>query len=121
MDAHRTDELTQQLPAARPPSTESAESFDDTARDIDERFEALARSLTADLTMTRGRDEHQPRQRRHRVVVVGLLILSAVLLAVGLATPRLAWWFAGAGAFIASFVVDARHRRWPERRIVSVR
>jgi hypothetical protein len=120
MDAHRTDELKQQLPAARPSLTVSTRSAGGTARDIDEQFEALARSLTADLTMTRGRDELQRRQRRHRGVVVGLLILSVVLLAGGLATPRVSWWFAGAGAFIASFLVDARHRRWLERRIVSV-
>jgi len=120
MDAHRTDELTQQVPAPRPSLTVSTRSAGGTVRNIDEQFEALARSFAADLTMTRDRDELQRRQRRHRGVVVGLLILSGVLLAGGLAAPRVAWWFAGAGAFIASFLVDATHRRWLERRNVSV-
>ncbi len=111
MDADRTDKLTQPVPAASPSLTMSTRR----TADIDEQFEVLARSLKVDLAMTRGWDRLQRRRRRNDVVVFGLLVLSVLLLAGGLATPRLVWWLTGAGAFIASFLVDARYRRWLER------
>jgi hypothetical protein len=117
MDADRTDELTEPSATAGPSLTMSTRRSGDLADDVDEQFEVLARSLKVDL----GWDKLQRRQRRNDIVVFGLLVLSVLLLAGGLATPRLLLWLTGAGAFMASFLVDARYRRWLERRLVRVR
>ena len=111
MDADRTDELTE--PAATSPSlTMSTRRPGDLVDDVDEQFEVLARSLKVDL----GWDKLERRQRRNDIVVFGLLVLSVLLLAGGLARPRLLLWLTGAAALMASFLVDARYRRRVERR-----
>lgn len=48
---------------------------------------------------------------RHEAAVVSLLVASAVLLAVGLATLAPIAWLTGAVAFVAAALVDARHER----------
>ena len=50
-----------------------------------------------------------------------LLVVSAVLLTVGLATRSLVPWVAGGHAFLATFGVDGRHQRRLWREAVALR
>jgi hypothetical protein len=49
--------------------------------------------------------------RRDAIAVVGLLVVSAVLLTLGLATPSSLAWVAGGFAFLGAFAVDRRRNR----------
>lgn len=76
--------------------------------EIDEIERTLLRDDPAFAKRLRALDEAD---NRHDTTVFSLLAASAVLLAVGLATLTPAAWLAGAGAFITSSVLDARHER----------
>ena len=49
------------------------------------------------------------------VTIVLLLVVAAVLLAVGLGAQSWFAWFGGGLAFIAAFAVDNRYRAWLQR------
>jgi hypothetical protein len=68
--------------------------------------EIVRRSTAPAVVVPVASDEEEPRRRDHAAVVVALLVAAVLLLAVGLATRSPVAWLAGAGAFLAAFVVD---------------
>ena len=79
---------------------------------LDRQIHEIERSLLRDdpSFARRLRRLDQP-DRCHDTIVFSLLAVSALLLAVGMATLAPIAWLAGASAFISSFVVDARYER----------
>lgn len=81
---------------------------DQLVREIDE----IERTLVQDDPALEKRFRKlQHANTRNDVAVFSLLTISAVLLAVALATLSLAASCVGVGAYIASFLVDNRHER----------
>ncbi len=77
-------------------------------RQIDEFEHEL---LRVDPALGRRFEKFDQVTRRRDATVFALLVSSAVLLMIGLATMSIVAWIAGAVSLVASFSIDTRHER----------
>jgi hypothetical protein len=81
---------------------------DQLAQQIDELERALQQE---DPSLARRFEKLQRTNTRNDAAVFSLLAISAVLLAIALATPSAVAGLGGVAAYLASFLVDTRHQR----------
>jgi hypothetical protein len=81
---------------------------DQLAQQFDELEQALEQE---DPSLARRFDKLQRTNTRNDVAVFSLLGISAVLLAIALATLSAVAGLGGVAAYLASFLVDTRHQR----------
>lgn len=98
------------------PCSDSNESWISSGRShsdhLNHRIEEWDTALLLDDSYLASRFEKIERSdnRNDAAVVSLLIIITAVLLAAGLATWLVVAWLGGAAAYLATFLVDARHR-----------